>query len=450
MRHFSVISVLALTISNILLTLRLLHKAECPLPDVVGDSVLDCTGGAALKIPQLPSTLPQCVDYAGPHVIGAPGDNQSKQLIFGHLHLDAGRWDNSRQFKYYDFAVVGDQFDALSKVSVVTLATQSSIERLHSLVHVSQNWQGPISVALYAAGDDELYLMQLYITYLRNCYVSIREQVTFHLAIPRARPPTQLRHSLNADGGNFICDEPEATLKRLLKFRTAETAKWRIRNAYPQNHLRNLARKGGQTLHVFLTDIDIIPCINFTQHLNAFLRTAKCTKLCAYVIPTYEIDSRAKFPKDKLDLIRLSRKGLARPFHHKVFIYNQYATNFTRWEADGGLVGQTETVVSYNVTNFEFLYEPFYVATDEVPPHDERFLGYGFTRNTQVGAMEGTSIIMPYCCFVWFAFALTDACFYLLWSGLRNVRGWLSISGAVADIHLPLGFAEQKRTAVMA
>lgn len=43
-----------------------------------------------------------------------------------------------------------------------------------------------------------------------------------------------------------------------------------------------------------------------------------------------------------------------------------------------------EAHISHNVTNFEFLYEPFYVANDVVPPHDERFLGYGYTRNTQV------------------------------------------------------------------
>lgn len=40
--------------------------------------------------------------------------------------------------------------------------------------------------------------------------------------------------------------------------------------------------------------------------------------------------------------------------------------------------------VSHDVTNFEFLYEPFYVAKDIAPSHDERFMGYGYTRNTQV------------------------------------------------------------------
>ena len=33
---------------------------------------------------------------------------------------------------------------------------------------------------------------------------------------------------------------------------------------------------------------------------------------------------------------------------------------------------------------YEVFYEPFYVSLDTTPPHDERFLGYGFTRNSQV------------------------------------------------------------------
>jgi hypothetical protein len=34
-----------------------------------------------------------------------------------------------------------------------------------------------------------------------------------------------------------------------------------------------------------------------------------------------------------------------------------------------------QVVISHNVTNYEFFYEPFYTARDEAPPHDERFLG---------------------------------------------------------------------------
>ena len=35
----------------------------------------------------------------------------------------------------------------------------------------------------------------------------------------------------------------------------------------------------------------------------------------------------------------------------------------------------TDVTVSHDVTNYEFFYEPFYVAKDDAPPHDERFVG---------------------------------------------------------------------------
>ena len=52
-----------------------------------------------------------------------------------------------------------------------------------------------------------------------------------------------------------------------------------------------------------------------------------------------------------------------------------------RW----GQTPETEvTVISHNVTNYEFFYEPFYIARDDAPPHDERFLGYVITDDHNV------------------------------------------------------------------
>lgn len=73
-----------------------------------------------------------------------------------------------------------------------------------------------------------------------------------------------------------------------------------------------------------------------------------------------------------------------------MFITYIYSFSF-RWILDTspnhknfGNVKTGKVYVSHDVTNFEFLYEPFYVAKDIVPAHDERFMGYGYTRNTQV------------------------------------------------------------------
>lgn len=331
--NFSIISVLALTISNILLTIRLLHKPDCSNVDKGIGSIAVTKFPVPLKPDIIINGNNDCADgNANEDFTEFGNQTHPHRLVFDQLNLLRGRWDASRQYKYFDFASVGDRFDELTKKYKVCLATQSSLERLYSLVSVTTHWTGPISLAVYVAGDDELYLLQLYLSYLQNCFASIRDAVTIHLAYPIKRAPKMVRKFLKSDYSNFVCDQPEATLKKLMKFRTTETIKWRLKNAYPQNHLRNLARKGCQNDYIFLTDIDIIPSINFTQNLDKFLRKTHCSNQskCAFVVPTYEIDNRAKFPQTKTDLLRLSKRGLARPFHHKVFIYNQYATNFSK------------------------------------------------------------------------------------------------------------------------
>lgn len=308
-------------------------------------------------------------------------------IAFSKLNFNIGRWDNQRLYKMYDFALTGEQYEQSSQNSSVCLATQSSVERLHFLVQVAYQWTGPISIAAFIAGSEEFQILQYYITYLQACFPNIRNNLAFHIAVPADMVPTGNEKNIIKLGHNenLCCQYPEKTLRRLLKFRSSETIRWRLKNVYPQNHMRNLARKGCLNPYVFLTDIDIVPSRNITQQLNEFIQTSNCQKQCAFVIPTYEIDIRVSFPSSKQELLELVKKGLARPFHEKVFIYNQFATNFSRWQTNDR--PDNKVFVSHNVTNFEFLYEPFYVAADTVPVHDERFLGYGFTRNSQVYEM---------------------------------------------------------------
>lgn len=317
--NLSIASVLALTLSNVLLTVRLLHGSD----NGCGRASSEDVASAAPKS-HTPAT---CLEY----VLADPFTyNNTEKAVFSGLDLRLGRWDNRRLYKIFDFVVVGEKFSELTERYSVCLATQSSIEKIYSLVQVAHHWTGPISTSIFAAGDDELYVMQLYVSYLRHCFRPIRERVSFHLVYPADRPPENIKGVHGSDFGKFECAKPEATLAEVMRLRRADTAKWRIKNPYPQNHLRNVARKGCQNSNVFLTDVDIIPSVNFTESLDKFLRKTKCSSQCAYVIPTYELDERARFPRNKTDLIRLANKGLARPFHHKVFIYNQYATNFTR------------------------------------------------------------------------------------------------------------------------
>ncbi|XP_049792420.1 beta-1,4-glucuronyltransferase 1 [Schistocerca nitens] len=304
--------------------------------------------------------------------------------------LRLARWDARRLYQVVDSLVPGDRFAELSATWPVCLATQSSLERLSSLVQVAHQWTGPMSVSLFAAGE-ELPLVLRYVRFLRRCYAAVRERVSFHLVFPRERPPSADEPRRAALLGND-CHTPGAMLGDLVRMRTADTIRWRTRAPYPQNHMRNVARANCQASHVFLTDVDIVPSSGLAEGVAAFLRRPRppdCQggRLCAFVVPTYELDERVRFPPNKSELVRLARKGLARPFHQKVFVFNQFATNFSRWQESGGVGEPQEVHVSHNVTNFEFLYEPFYVAPATAPPHDERFMGYGYTRNTQVYEM---------------------------------------------------------------
>lgn len=73
-------------------------------------------------------------------------------------------------FKYFRYADLSQKFK-------ICLATQSSLERLFSLVQVSHQWAGPISVALFLASPDELKIARAYVKFIRLCYASVREKV---------------------------------------------------------------------------------------------------------------------------------------------------------------------------------------------------------------------------------------------------------------------------------
>ncbi|KAJ8726725.1 hypothetical protein PYW08_015122 [Mythimna loreyi] len=351
------LAAVALVAYNAVANLWLLHPASCPLH--------------ATAPPSDPPTCEPCVG-------GTLPDSAVDDDPISRLDLRLGRWDGSRSYRLFDYAAVGDLFAEVSANSRVCLATQSSIERLHELLRIAAHWTGPISVAVFVAGD-ELRLLRAFTTWLFRCQPEIYSRLALHITMPSERPglhgtlPTWAR---DCDANPLPPGE-----------RRADTVVWRARHPYPQNHMRNLARKNCHTPFVFLVDVDIVPSKGMAEALDNFLASTPKCPLCAYVVPTYELDRRvAKFPANKSELVRLSRSKLAIPFHRKVFIYNQYASNFSRWEASGGNES-AQTHISHNVTNFELLYEPFYVAADTVPAHDERFLGYGFTRNTQVYEM---------------------------------------------------------------
>ncbi|XP_052129552.1 uncharacterized protein LOC127750912, partial [Frankliniella occidentalis] len=146
LRNVGLLWVLLLTCSNILLTVRLLSSTtDC------GPGHLPGHGRAALvkahqQHPQGPqgpqddnrAELP--AEQQDPLEPLPPEDELDQQPNVEEdpdtisVEPALGRWDNRRVLKMFDHAMVGGRFAELSAEYKVTLATQTSLERLHSLV----------------------------------------------------------------------------------------------------------------------------------------------------------------------------------------------------------------------------------------------------------------------------------------------------------------------------
>jgi len=349
---------------------------------------LEYTGGSAI-----PSDTPELEQI----------QNKPKQVINNEMlaevpkdsdnvNIDTsqGVFDKSRKFKSHMFSTVGKSWSSLSMSRSLCLGAQTSVDRLYELVELVKNWGGPLSIAVFVPGV-ELAIGVRYIQYLRDCNQNIRNQVAFHLTYPVDHQGA-LHHpdlkGLDEVVGNMDCKEPKKVLKYLLSVRSNEMLGWRESYPYPQNLLRNLAKNGCQTNYTYIPDIDMVPIPSMDLQLESFLKTQdklnNCTK-CAYVIPTYEISNNSThLPRNKTELLKFVKNKQARQFHQALYSINQKSSNLKKWEK----IPQAEELnIAYKVEKYIFKYEPLYIAKGDTPAFDERFVGFGMTRNTQVYEM---------------------------------------------------------------
>ena len=306
-----------------------------------------------------------------------------------------GRRDASSQFIIRDHFVTGDRFEAKALQQGVCLATQSSLDRLlRWFLQAHDHWRGAASVSVFLEGVQELKLFEAVVLHLRRCHAQLFSDVSFHVVV--ATSDTQVNSALKDESRHastaaaamaaeddfaqlqtMDCTSPSTAFNWLIGSHnknnnnnnkggrlmtvsssassassssptvTSLRAKWlssavKGGRPYPQNLMRNVARKGCPAAHVLLLDVDVIPSLNMAQSLSAFLlqqnqttnhwrreSSGSCLK-CAFVLPTYELDERSAFPSNKWQLLQLVQQGKAQAFHHKTFHYANYASNLSR------------------------------------------------------------------------------------------------------------------------
>jgi N-acetyllactosaminide beta-1,3-N-acetylglucosaminyltransferase len=288
------------------------------------------------------------------------------------------------------FFFKASSWERLSKSRQVCFGSQTSLDRLYWLTKTIEVWSGPISIALFAPDIEYFYSATFINHYLYRCHPKVQDRVAFHITYNVEHPPIVIPDQVKADHivglvRNYSCSsDPETLVNTLMQNRSKEMLDWREDLAYPQNHLRNVAKAGCQTNFSFIPDMDMIPIPGMDLDLDKFFSEPaqqNCT-MCAYVIPTYEISmSNDHLPVNKTELIQFLKKGRARPFHIAIYRINQKSSNLRRWQK---IPQSNELKVAFQVEKYIFKYEPLYVSRADVPSFDERFIGFGMTRNSQV------------------------------------------------------------------
>ena len=119
--------------------------------------------------------------------------------------------------------------------------------------------KGPISVAVFGPNQEAAFATDAMIS-MGKCWPEVKERVTFHLVYPTNHPADLTGSSPTGSGLDYSdCDE---LLEKINTFGGDDSNNYKGEIPYPHNVLRNVARRGASTSHVFLIDVDVMPSLN--------------------------------------------------------------------------------------------------------------------------------------------------------------------------------------------
>ncbi|XP_050294257.1 beta-1,4-glucuronyltransferase 1-like isoform X2 [Anthonomus grandis grandis] len=296
------------------------------------------------------------------------------------------RCDNSirpKQFtqrgKYYvlyNFIQAEKEFACTESI---TLSAPGDFRFLDNIIELVNYWKGPISVALYAPGDD-FYTTLNAIAYLRNCADDlIVKLVTFHLIFdqehtPKLKDGTFTLLDTYQDTYNCSVQPPWQTVK------DADMYKSKNNLLYPINVARNVAKLAAKTYLVFPSDIELYPSKGFIPLFLKFVRNnlelfTEGTRN-VFVLPIFEVLENQAVPRNKSELLSMLNNKTAFVFHQKVCQLCHKVIDGDQWikaKETSGL-----DIFSVGKRHGKYgVWEPFFVCTQKEPLWDERMTWEG-------------------------------------------------------------------------
>ncbi|XP_058819198.1 beta-1,4-glucuronyltransferase 1-like [Topomyia yanbarensis] len=278
--------------------------------------------------------------------------------------------------------ITPDREQPLRCYETITYTTHADYRFLENIVPLLERWQAPISIAVYAPGEEfdlAIEALRFHMFCHRQSYL-MEEYASVHLYFDFDRMPSKpIDYYRNLTFKPYNCPvnsegspEPDRTSNR----------------EYPVNVGRNIARDAAQTHFVLASDIELYPNPGFIEMFqrmiaNPVYRYTLQTP-SVYVLPIFEVAETSTVPEDKIELLRMMKHGDAIKFHEKICEQCHTVPNYEEWKR----VIKTDETMDILVTakrkgQFE-VWEPIYVGTKQDPLYDERLSWEGkFDKMTQ-------------------------------------------------------------------
>ncbi|XP_061620704.1 beta-1,4-glucuronyltransferase 1-like [Phyllopteryx taeniolatus] len=260
----------------------------------------------------------------------------------------------------------------------VAVRASISINNLHHLENLLERWRHPLSVAIFAHGQDVKFATAL-VYALSILRPPMKALVDFHLVCPSGEtvrfPEQDHRHFTGLDD----CAAAFSRLEAHNKYKKYAIG---ANVSYPNNLLRNVARGGAESSYILVINIDIMPAADLHRHFPAMVARRQPAEDHVFVLAVFEIRHTRKIPATKAELMQLYQGSKVRPFYEELCPLCQAPTNYSRWvnshirDTSGGLE------VAYTLTWVDS-WEPFYIGPRNLPLYDENFKQYGFNRISQ-------------------------------------------------------------------
>lgn len=243
----------------------------------------------------------------------------SQLIIPDNINLEPSSWTTETRGNKYqalkNYIIGNGQFDYSR---TITLTTQGGPGFLHHAEQLCLRWDGPISLAVYAPGEDfQLSVNMIY--YLRQCANEcIAKHVFWHLVYDIAFPPSAKISGPNSflKTNKFDCTK---SLDETMKILKIDNIDFRSNKSlpYPINILRNVARSSSKSKYLLASDIELYPNIGIIpaffdlieREQKGLLPVINVKSPHVYVLPIFEVKATKQPPKTKQELSKLFKSS---------------------------------------------------------------------------------------------------------------------------------------------